>query len=154
MNPAMKSKLVSITPPGAKIDAASATTTAIDTRGYDYLRVIVYLGDLDIAMTALKLQESNDDGSSDSYADIAGCVYGTSAGLSGSTSALPSATGDNSFYVFIVPLKVRERYIDLVATGGDGSTGAYITALGELYVGEEQLLTAAGLGAAQVLMPS
>lgn len=152
MNPAMTSKLVSITPPGAKVDDASATTAAIDCRGYDYLRVIVYLGDTDIAMAALKLQESNDNGSSDAYADITGAVFGTSTGLSGSASTLPSATGDNAFYVFIVDLKGRKRYIDLVATGGDGSTGAYITALGELYRGEEQLFTPTGLGASQVLL--
>lgn len=152
MNPAMKSKLVAITPPAAIVDAGSYTTTAIDTKGWDYLRVAVLLGASDIAMTALKLQESNDDGSSDSYADITGAVFGTSTGLSGSASTLPSATGDNLFFVFLVDLKGRERYIDLVATAGDGSAGTYMTAFAELYQGEEQLFTAAGLGASQVLL--
>lgn len=152
MNPAMKSKLVSITPPGAKYDDASATTAAIDTKGWDYLRVVVYLGDTDIAMAALKLQESDDDGSSDAYADITGAVFGTSTGLSGSTSTLPSATGDNAFYVFVVNLKGRKRYIDVVFTAGNGSTGTYAAILGELYRGEEQLFTATGLGASQVLL--
>lgn len=151
-NPAMKSKLVPITPPGVKVDAGSYTTTAIDTKGYDYLRVAVLLGDTDIAMTALKLQESNDDASADAYADITGAVFGTSTGLDGAASTLPSATGDNVFYVFLVDLRGRERYIDLVATAGDGSTGTYLTAFAELYRGEEQLLTAAGLGASQVLL--
>ena len=151
-NPAMKSKLVAVTPPGVIKDAASFTTTAIDTKGYDYLRVVVLLGASDIAMTALKLQESNDDGSADAYADITGAVFGTSTGLSGSASTLPADDADNTFFVFLVDLRGRERYIDLVATAGDGSAGTYAAAFAELYRGEEQLLTAAGLGAAQVLL--
>jgi hypothetical protein len=152
MNPFMNSKLVSITPPAAIVDNASFTTAAVDTRGYDWLRVTVYLGATDIAMTALKLQESNDDGSSDAYADISGAVFGTSTGLSGSTSTLPSATGDNLFYTFLVKLNGRKRYIDVVATAGDGSAGTYAAIFGELGKGEEQLFTPTGLGASQVLV--
>lgn len=152
MNPFMNTKHVSVTPPGAKVDDGSFTTASIDTRGYDWLKVVVYVGDTDIAMTALKLQESNDDGSSDSYADISGAVFGTSTGLSGSASTLPSATGDNAFYIFIVKLNGRKRYIDVVATAGNGSTGTYASIHAELAKGEEQLYTPTGIGGAQVLV--
>ena len=63
MNPAQCTKFVSITPPAAIVDNASYTTGSIDTQGYEYLEVFVFLGATDIAMTALKLQESDTDGS-------------------------------------------------------------------------------------------
>ena len=127
MNPAQHDKFVSITPPAAIVDNASYTTATIDTAGFAYLRVLVYLGATDIAMTALKLQESDDSGMSGA-ADITGLVYGTSASIAGTTSALPTATDDNKCFAFEVDLRGRKRYIDLVATAGDGSTGTFLTA--------------------------
>jgi len=76
MNQLQNTKLVSITPPAAIVDNASYTTASIDTQGWDYLQVVVYLGATDIAMTALKLQESDTDGS---YSDVTGLVFGTSS---------------------------------------------------------------------------
>jgi len=127
MNPAQHDKFVSITPPAAIVDNASYTTAAIDTAGFAYLRVLVYLGATDIAMTALKLQESDDSGMSGA-ADITGLVYGTSASIAGTTSALPTATDDNKCFAFEVDLRGRKRYIDLVATAGNGDAGTFLTA--------------------------
>lgn len=120
-------KFVSVTPPEAIYDNASLTTATIDTKGYAYLRVFVYLGATDIAMTALKLQESDDSGMSGA-ADITGAVVGTSSNIAGSTSALPSASDDNKCWLFEIDLRGRKRYIDLVATCGNGATGTYATA--------------------------
>lgn len=144
-------KLVSITPPAAIYDNASLTTASVDTRGYKYCRIVVYLGATDIALTALKVQESNDDGSTDTYADVTGLIFGTSANTGGSTSTLPSATDDNKFFVFEINLAGRDRYLDLVATVGDGSTGGYACAWAELYEGETLPDTAAEEGASQIL---
>ena len=127
MNPAQQDKWVSVTPPAAIVDNASLSTATIDTAGFAYLRVFLYLGAMDIAMTALKLQESDDSGMSGA-ADITGLVYGTSNGISGSASALPTATDDNKCFTFEVDLRGRKRYIDLVATCGDGAAGTYATA--------------------------
>lgn len=145
---AQHTKLVSITPPAAKVDNGSYTTASIDTNGWDYCKVTVYLGDTDIAMTALKMQESDTDGS---YADITGLVFGTSANIAGSTSTLPSATDDNKFFVFDIDLRGRKRYLDLVATAGDGATGTYLTAWAELSRGKNGPVTAAERGASQIL---
>lgn len=118
-------KFVSITPPAAIVDNASLTTASIDTQGYAYARIFVYLGATDIAMTALKVQESDDDST---YADVTGLVYGTSSDIAGSTSALPTATDDNKCFTFEIDLRGRKRYLDLVATCGDGAAGTYVTA--------------------------
>ena len=148
MNQLQNTKLVSITPPAAIVDNASYTTASIDTQGWDYLQVVVYLGATDIAMTALKLQESDTDGS---YADVTGLVFGTSSNIAGSTSTLPSATDDNKFFVFDVDLRGRKRYFDLVATAGDGTAGTFLTAFAILSRGKEQPVTAAERGASQIL---
>jgi hypothetical protein len=117
MNALQNVKVVNVTPPAAIVDNASFTTNSIDTAGYGKLAVYFSLGATDIAMAALKLQEADDDSA---YGDITGCVYGASGAPS-----LPSAN-----------LAGRKRYIDVVATAGDGSTGTYGSCIAVLYNGE------------------
>lgn len=136
-------KMVSITPPAAIVDNASLTTASIDTRGWEYAVINVYFGAMDIAVVALKIQESDTDGS---YGDVTGLVFGTSNNDTGSASTLPSATDDNKFFSFFIDLRGRKRWLDLVATMGDGAAGTYVTAWCELYRGQDapRLATEAG----------
>lgn len=150
MNSAQRDKFVSVTPPAAIIDNASATTATVDTKGFDYCRFVVYYGAMDIATTALKIQESDDSGMSGA-ADITGLVYGTSTDISGSTSALPSATDDNKFFTFEIDLRGRKRYLDCVATLGDGAAGTYVAIFAILSRAESSLLTASDRGCANIL---
>ena len=120
-------KVVSVTPPAAIIDDASAGTTEVDTAGYDYATYICYLGATDIAMTALAVTESDTAGSG--HANVTGLIYGTSSDLVGTTSSLPSASEDNKCFLFQIDLRGRKRYLDLTATIGDGSAGTFFTAL-------------------------
>lgn len=119
------SKFVSITPPAAIIDNASATTASVDTKGFDYAVISVYFGAMDIAVTAMKLQESDDDST---YADITGATF---------AGSYPSATDDNKCFRFFVDLRGRKRYLDLVLTLGDGAAGTYVTAWAELSRAEQ-----------------
>lgn len=153
MTPA-KEKFFLVLAPAAKIDNASGSTNVIDTKGFGFLRVFVLIGDLDIAATALKLQEA--DAASDattltSGADITGTRFGTDANDTGSTSTLPSATDDNKAYCFEVDLKGRKRYIKPVFTGGDGSTGAYVTIFALLSRGDNVPTKATEKNIAQVM---
>ena len=125
MHPEQQDKFVSVTPPAAIVDDGSYTCASVDTLGYSYARIFGYLGATDIAMAALKLQESDDDSS---YADVTGLVYGTSSGVAGATSAVPSGGDDNKCFAFEVDMRGRKRYLKLVATAGNGSTGTYLTA--------------------------
>jgi hypothetical protein len=139
MKTSLLEKFVAITPPGAIVDNAAFTTAAIDTKGFAHLTIIVHFGAMDIAMAALKVQESDDSGMSGA-ADITGTVGGTSF-------TLPGATADNQFWAFHINLKgVRKRYIDLVATGGDGTSGTYLTAFAILSRAQEYPDTAAERG--------
>jgi hypothetical protein len=128
MNALQNVKVVNVTPPAAIVDNASFTTNTIDTAGFGKLAVYFSLGATDIAMAALKLQESDVDSS---YADITGCVYGASG-----SPALPTANDDNKVFGFFVNLAGRKRYIDVVATAGDGSTGTFGSCIAVLYNGE------------------
>lgn len=142
-------KLVSLTPPAAIIDNASAVVAELDTRDWEYLQIVVYLGASDIAMTALKVTESDTAGSG--HTDVTGLIFGTSANTAGVTSTLPSATDDDKFFVFDIDLKGRKRFIDMVATIGDGTLGTFICILGVLSRGHSTPMSAAERGASQIL---
>lgn len=129
MKQAQASKIVAITPPGAILDNTTATTNVVDTAGFGYAAITVHFGAMDIAVGALKLQHSDTKASSTaltSGVDITGTVGGTDF-------TLPTATADNGFVRFFVDLKGLGRYLDLIATLGDGAAGTYFTAWAELY---------------------
>jgi hypothetical protein len=127
MNNLQNVKVVNVTPPAAIKDNASFATTTIDTLGFNKVAIYFALGATDIAMTALKVQESDDSGMS-AAADITGCVYGATG-----APALPSADDDNKIFGFFIDLKGRKRYLDVVATAGDGSTGTFGACTAHLY---------------------
>ena len=110
-----------------RLSNASWTTVEIDTLGYNYATIIVNIGATDIAMAALKVQESDTSGSG--FADISGADCDGGTDIDGSTAALPSATDDNNVVVFQVNLRGRKRYLDLVATAGNGAAGTFASAV-------------------------
>jgi hypothetical protein len=142
-------KFVMVTPPAAIIDNTSPATTEIDTAGFRHARILVLIGATDIALTALKVTESDSAGSG--HADVTGLIYGTSNGINGSVAALPSATDDNKCFAFEIDLRGRKRYLDVVATVGDGAAGAYVTIIALLSRAEVRPMTAAERGYANIL---
>ena len=146
---AQNTKTINVIPPVAIKDNTSWTTTEIDTLGYDYAVITVNLGATDIAMAALKVQESDTSGSG--FADVTGLVFGTSTNIAGSTSALPTATDDDDNFKFEIDLRGRKRYLDLVATAGNGTTGTYASAVCELSRATNVPQTAAERGCNQIL---
>lgn len=146
---AQDAKYINAVPPGAIKDNASFTPVAIDTKGYDYAEIIVNLGATDIAMAALKVQECDTSGGS--YADVTGLIFGTSDNLAGSTSNLPAATDDNAIEVFQIPLQTRKRYLKVIATAGNGTSGTYLAAIARLSRAKVLPSTAALAGADQIL---
>lgn len=129
MKIAQCSKIVAITPPGAVLDNTSATTNVVDTAGFGYAVVTVHLGATDIAMTALKLQHSDVKSSATALTNAVDVTGGDFS------ASLPSATDDDKFVRWFVDLKGLGRYLDLLATIGNGSVGSYFTAWAELFEG-------------------
>lgn len=126
---AQKAKYVVAIAPAAILDDTSATATAIDCRGFNYLEIPIQLGATDIAVTALKLQESDDNST---YADITGATFDGGTNVDGTTLALPSATDDNQPHVFQVNLVGRKRYVKVVCTFGNGAAGGFVAATARL----------------------
>lgn len=112
--------------PAAILDNTALTTNVIDTLGYDRCEIVVVLGATDIALTVLKVQESNVAASATALtggADITGTVGGTDF-------TLPTATDDNKIGVLDINLVGnRKRYLDVSATIGDGAAGGFVTIL-------------------------
>lgn len=149
MVPGQNVKFVNIVPPAAILDNASASTNEVDTLGYDYATIVLNLGATDIAMTALAVTESDSTGSG--HANVTGLVWGTSANIDGSTSALPIATDDDTIQVAQIDLKGRKRYLDLTATFGDGTAGGFIAGVCILSRAEESPTTISAMGCNEVL---
>jgi hypothetical protein len=142
-------KVVNLTPPAAIIDNSAVTVAELDTLGFDYCEIYVALGATDIAMTVLKVTESDTAGSG--HADVTGLVFGTSTNTAGSTSALPTATDDNDVFKFEIDLRGRKRYLDMGATVGDGTNGTYICIIAILSRAEAMPKTATLQGCNQTL---
>lgn len=150
----VQSKLVRVTSPAAIVDNASLTCQVVDTQGFRYARYVFFFGAMDIAVAALKIQESDATSSAtalSSGADITGAVFGTSNNDTGSASTLPSATADDTFFTVEIDLRGRKRYLNPVATMGDGAAGTFVCCWCELYRGEIVPTTAAQKGVNQNL---
>lgn len=123
-------KILPVTSPAAIVDNAAFVTNIIDTKGWDEALFVFQLGASDIAMAALKLTESEDSA-------MSGAVDITGADFSVSPATLPSATADDTLFGVHVKLGgSRKRYMDLSATGGDGSAGAFASGFVILAKGE------------------
>jgi len=115
-------KWKNVTPPAAIVDNAAFTTATLDTQETLEWAFIVSLGALDIAVAAMKVTES-DASNMGSATDVSG------ADFSVSPLTLPAADADNNLYLITGASKGRKRYLDLSLTGGDGSTGSYVSVL-------------------------
>lgn len=120
-------KFLQVIAPAAIVDAASFTTNEIDTLGFNYATIIFNLGATDIAMTALKVQESDVTGSG--FVDVTGADMSSATDIDGVATALPSATDDNNVVVIQMDLRGRKRFLDLVATAGNGAAGTFASAV-------------------------
>lgn len=147
-------KIVNAILPVAIVNNAAVSSLVIDTLGFAYLEIVVQLGATDIALTAFKVQEADAKSSATaltSGADVTGTVFGTDTADTGSASVLPGATDDNKIYKFEIDLRGRKRYLQVQATVGNGSTGAFLAAIAELSRGAQVPTTAADKGVAQLM---
>ena len=130
MTPAKCTFAQLIAPQAIVNGAAVSASNYVDTVGYSYAQILALIGATDIAFTLFRVTES--DTYNGSYTAITGLTFGTSTGSSGSTSALPAATADNTLRLFNIDLKGRKRFLRLETTVGSGSTGAYLAAVAVL----------------------
>lgn len=127
-----------------------ANPVSIDTQGFAHCLIFVYVGTTDIAMTALRVMEgaSVAVGADDSdFTEVTGLVAAGSTG----DGRLPTASDDDSVFVFDVKTEGRSRYLCLDATAGNGTAGSWIHAFALLFNGDEEPFSASDKGAVWVL---
>ncbi len=85
---------------------STITSTAIDMQGFDRLSIIALFGTLtSTTVTSIKLQQSDDDGASDAYDDLAG-------------SALSIPDTDSNKMLQSDLIRPTKRYVKVVVTRG------------------------------------
>ncbi len=137
-------KIVPVIDPAAIKNNGAFTVIEVDASECGHVTFVVRLGATDIAMTALKLKESDTSGDS-------GATDVPNADFSVSPATLPSATDDNKFFAIQVPMLGRKRYLTLSAAAGNGSTGTFAYAFAILSDLANSAYQAAGRGFAQEL---
>ncbi len=102
----------------ANVDDGSFTSTIIDTKGYEYATFIYSSGDMGVdgQVTVLQVQES--DSGTGSWTDIPGACY-EGAYLPGYNDPF------NSIYKINVNLDICARFIKIICTANNSSTGLY-----------------------------
>ena len=145
---AQNKRVVVIVPPQARVDGAAFTTAIIDTLGARYVAIYVALGDIDAALAALKVQESD-------AANMAGATDVPGADFAVAPAALPGAGDDNKVFAFFIDMRGRKRYLDLAMNAGDGAAGTFAFAWAELSRLAEMPRTAAQRGlSAELIVPT
>lgn len=115
--------------PQARINNAAVTCATIDRRGFDYAVIRLSLGATDVALTTLKLQESDDNST---FTDVTG------ADFSVSPLSLPTSGSSNTLWEWQVDLRgSRKRYLRPAVTIGNGSLGAFVSVTAELSRAEQ-----------------
>lgn len=145
MNHMLSSKPVAVVFSEAISDNAALTTSEIDTLGYDYCSIYVRIGTSDIAMAALKVQESDTSGSGFADIDETDFSDSTQTDVEGTALALPAADSDNTFRVIHIDLRARKRYLDVSLTSGNGTNGSWIFCMAILSKAAEGTITNAKL---------
>ena len=135
-----QSKKVQLAWPAARANNVTVSCAAVDRSVYEYAVIRVTIGATDVALTALKLQESDDNST---FTDVPGTDFSV-APLS-----LPTSGNGNTLWEFQVDLRGgRKRYLKPVVTIGNGTLGAFVAVGAELFRAEQTPITAATQGLA------
>lgn len=105
--------------------AVTTNGTGVDTLGYHQALVVLNVGTVTTSLD-VKVQESSDNGSGDSFADVSGAAF-----------TQVTTANDNAIYVARINLDARERYIRVVGTGvGASQSYAVDVILTPYYTGD------------------
>jgi hypothetical protein len=144
-------KIVTLLAPGVIVNTAAFAPLVLDTLGFDYVDIYVQLGFTDIALTVLKLMESDVEASATTLTSGT-LVPGTDYSVSPQT--LPASGSDALIAFHVNCTGARKRYLLPAITIGTGSTGGYVVAWAVLSRGDIASSTAAQRGLSQEVFVS
>lgn len=136
-----QTKKVQIAWPGSRVNNAAVTCASVDRSGFDYAVVRVTIGATDCGFTTFKVQESDDNST---FTDVPGTDFSVSP------LSLPTSANGDTLWEWQLDLRGRKRYLKPALTAGNGTVGAYVSAVAELYRAEQAPITAATQGLAGV----
>jgi hypothetical protein len=144
---AQDTKIVKITTP-VSVGVGAATTSVVDTLGYDYCTILFIGGAMATGYSTLLVRESDASNMADpnnitnENGDLG---FGESGALNvdGSAAADPDATND-VVYGFEIDLKARKRYFDVSATAGGTCLTCIIAILSRAAEGGSDVLADRG----------
>jgi len=119
--------------PQARLNNGSFTVTSVDRKDFDYATLEVVLGATDVGLTTLQLQESDDNSTWSAVTNGDFSISGT----------LPTSASSNSIWGWDIDLKGRKRYLRPAITVGNGTLGAFLTAVFKLGRAEQAPYSAA-----------
>lgn len=130
---AQNAKYVAALPPVSVAGGASATTTEIDTLGFDYVELLIQSGLVGAnGVATIKVQESDVSGSGQT--DVTGLSF----------TALVDAD-DNKILGAFIDMRGRKRYLTLVITNG-ATNASLMSAIARLSRGKQVPATATARG--------
>lgn len=104
----------------ASLGTGATNGTGIDTVGFNQALLVLAVGAMGSSGTMdVKVQESSDNGVSDTWADVTGAVF----------TQLVDGTHDNTAHIASLDLSATERYIRIVSTGGTAASPGSVTVL-------------------------
>ena len=122
MNPIEHMKYANMIQPQLKDDGAPTGITSVDTKDWEHLRVLIHSGAIDAATTAAPQVQESDTLASD-YTDITAAVLADAI----------AASEDNGFHAIDIDLTAdHKRYMKLLITAGNGTTGHNLSVMGIL----------------------
>lgn len=129
--------------PISKTNGATAATEAslIDTKGWDYCKIIVVASTADVVSNTLSVLKIEEGDTTSSVATFSGAVSGTDYTIA--TNAYTSTTNQN-VWTFNIDCRARKRYLKVSASP---QTTMVIGATYSLSRGERAPTTAAEAGA-------
>lgn len=130
---AQNAKYVAALPPVSVAGGATATTTEIDTLGFDYVELLIQSGLVGAnGVATIKVQESDVSGSGQT--DVTGLSF----------TALVDAD-DNKILGAFIDMRGRKRYLTLVITNG-ATNASLMSAIARLSRGKQTPATATARG--------
>ena len=136
-----QTKKVQIVWPGARVNNAAVTCASVDHSTFDYAVVRVTIGANDCGLATFKVQESDDNAT---WTDVPGTDFSVSP------LTLPTSSNGNTLWEWQLDLRPRKRYLRPALTAGNGTVGAFVSAVAELFRAEQTPITAATQGLAGV----
>lgn len=117
-------KIFQVVAPTTKANNETVNVAGFDRAGWHDIMVVWHPINIDVALTLLRLDYSDDDASSGStWTALTGSVFATAEKPNGDSTVLPTSSDAGKSWIWYIS-KARHRHYRVTFTIGNGSTGS------------------------------